>query len=185
MSSFSPDALARLAQHPLYAQSPTHLEGLQVQRFGESMEIPIRYFVFRDVLAELVRSFAADARSAVAALVGSFRVDEDGPYVEVSGFESLIHIEESQSLDTLLRGTIEGLISQKDEQGRVVVGWTAHLPGSRAELDAQVVHTHMTLFNVPLQLVLLADLSSDRIASYARLPRGRFVNPPIDLVAGA
>lgn len=179
-AQFSPDALAKLAQHPLYAPSPSANAQLRVVTHGEPLAIPIRYFFFRDVLAELVRSFAADPRRAVCALLGSFRVDEGGPYVEVSGFESLLYLEDGQSPDLLLQGALDGLMAQPgDGAASIVVGWAAHMPGDQAALTEQAVHTHMTLFNVPLQLALLADLSSDRIACYARLPRGRFINPPV------
>jgi hypothetical protein len=170
--------------HPLYQPSASQREDLRVVRFGEPIELPLRYMIFHDVLIELERVFRADERRASALLIGGFRVDELGPYVEISGFERVNQWAEDDDLGKLLRRDLEAMMEEPvaSKLSTVVVGWALHSPGSDAALLEDAMRAHLTLFNIPLQCLLVLDLSADQIACYTRLPRERFLNPPIDVI---
>jgi hypothetical protein len=179
---FSKRALDRLRDHPLFEPSPDHNPALQVVTHGEPLNIPVRFFFYRDVLVELRRAFAADPRRAFAVLIGTFRVDQGGPYLEIVGFESLTHLDDTQDLLPLLQHAVEELTHPDKVNARVVIGWAGHLPGEHAAFTQELVRVHLSLFNIPLQLSVSFDLAHDKLACYARLPNQRFLNPPIAIV---
>lgn len=181
---FSKRALEGLSDHPLYEPSPDHNPALQVVTHGDPLDVPVRFFFYRDVLVELHRAFADDPRRAFAALIGTFRVDQGGPYLEVVGFESLTHLDDSQDLLPLLQQAVEELAHPGEVDARVVIGWAAHLPGEQAAFTHELARAHLSLFNIPLQLSVSFDLAHDKVACYARLPNQRFLNPPIVIVHG-
>lgn len=181
---FSKRALQRLRDHPLFEPSPDHNPALRVVTHGDPLPVPIRFFFYRDVLVELRRAFASDPRRAFAPLIGTFRVDQGGPYLEIVGFQSLTHIDDTQDLLPLLQRAVEALAHPDTVDARVVIGWAAHLPGQHAAFTHELARAHLSLFNLPLQLSVSFDLAHDKLACYARLPNQRFLNPPICVVHG-
>ncbi len=150
-------------------------------------EAPVRFYVWMDVLEELW--FAAGWREepCVCLLTGLYGIADEGPFVEVTGFEGLDYLEDVEDLLEPMRATMEEMMEGRrtalDSNRPGPVGLFAHLPGSEAELTVEIARVHMTLFNVPYQVALLVDHAAEVFGMYARAPQKPFFNASFHTVA--
>lgn len=160
-----------------------------MREHGDIKRVEVRFFVYEDVIDEL--TFAAEYRKDVslAVLLGSFAIDEHGPYVEVSGFEEFLYVGEERSLYAKTRSAMSRVMAQLGQGTGVpdhhVVGLFVSVPGAEAQLTHELARTHLSLFNVPFQMALSFDPDVRQMAAFVRPPRGRFENTPFWTVGAA
>ncbi len=162
----------------LVHDSPSAKDGLTVRSFGDAASETVRFFLYQDVLEEL--AFASHYRDecCYAVLRGHFAMDDEGAFIEVSGFDGLEYISDigemfddvreavEHSMRDISRGEVAG--------GRHVVGLFVGNPGSDAKLDAEIARVHLSLFNMPFQIAMVIDPKSQQIGIYTRAPRSKF-----------
>lgn len=164
--------------------APDASPGVTSKRFGDSPGQPVQFYVFADVLEELVFAARFDERPCFALLSGAFGVAEEAGFIEVTGFDSLKYLANAEDAYQDLRSACDTWILDGDI-GDPMVGFFAHVPGSKGVLDEEVARLHMSLFNIPFQLVIVFDSASDKLGLYARPPHGRFVACEFNVVRPA
>ncbi len=175
----------------LFHEAPREGDEVALRHVGPPHEGGVRHFIYQDVLDEL--DFAARYHHGApqfALLTGQLGVEARGPFLEVSGFEGL-NLEVASSDDPAL--WVEALLGAMKQAlddsgaarvgGELPVGLWVHRPNSAGELDALVACVHLSLFNVPFQLVMVMDTLADALACYARAPRMRFSQVGFALVS--
>lgn len=166
----------------LYRKDPTHNTNLKIRALGESGESPVRYFVYADVLQELVKAARFRQESAMALLLGQFSIDEQGPFVEVSAFQDLSYLYGEDDLVGMARPWVrEFYRDDRDgqaQEGVHIVGVFASRPGSEGFLDEEIARLHLSVFNLPFQAALIMDALSERLGLYARGIGQPFFNAP-------
>ena len=167
--------------HPAFRPAPTTNASVDVCLVGSPHEPVMRFFVWEDVLDELW--FAAEYepdRRCMCVLTGLYGLADDGPFIEVTGFEGLEYPEAMLDAIAPTMAQIEELVGDRptliDAHRPSAVGFFVHEPGSDALLDDHAIVLHLTLFNVPYQIALVADARAGKIAMYARQPRQKFFN---------
>lgn len=184
------DELVRLAGEDLaqsiFREAPTEAAGLKAHPFGHISGDEMRFFIYEDVFDEL--SFAAGYRDEAswAILLGAFAVDETGPFLEVTGFSKFQYIASMEELYPALKPDFDELV---EELGRVsgapkqhVVGLFAASRGCGGRLLAEVARVHLSLFNIPYQVIAALDPETGEFGLHARAPAGSFYNSPFWLV---
>jgi hypothetical protein len=173
----------------IFRLAPQQGGDVRVRTHGDVDRSEVRFFVYEDVLDEL--AFAAGYRDelSLAILLGTFAIDRMGPYVEVSGFEEFLYVAHERDLYAKTRPTLRR-VDQHLRRGEGVpehhvVGLFASIPGSDAEMTAELARTHLSLFNIPFQLALAYDPESRRLGGFVRPPRSRFQNIPFSTVGAA
>lgn len=170
----------------LFSTPPDEEDGLKVTSFGESSGQPVRYYIYADVLEELVKAARYREDAAAAVLVGQFSMDQKGPFIEVTAFEELRYLYGGEgNLFEMLRPAVENLfveLAEEEKGPRHVVGVFASRPESQALLEEEVARLHLSLFNMPFQLALVIDGREERLGCYARLPGEKFFNAAFCLV---
>lgn len=184
------DELVKLAGEKLassiFRDAPTDLEHLDARPVGDISGQEVRVFLYRDVLDEL--AFAASYRQepSFAILMGAFAVDEQGPFLEVTGFSRFQYTAGLDSLYHNVKDQLDELTEERTQypsaQHDHVVGVFVAAPGCDGELPAQVARTHLSLFNVPYQLAVVVDPDSGKLGVHARAPASRFYNSPFWVV---
>lgn len=173
-------------RHPIFHEPPQPGEGVEVELLGVGHDAAMRFYVWADVLDELWFAARWEPGPSVAVLTGLYGIAEQGPFIEVTGFDGFRHVGELSGLVAPVRETIEEAIADRpaalDARQPSPVGIFAHSPGSGAHLDPEIARLHMTLLNVPYQIALMADTGADALAMYARQPRGAFFNAAFHLV---
>ena len=171
----------------LYSQAPEEAEGLSVMPFGEAGETSVRYYLYRDVLGELVKAAHYRRQVAVAILMGRFCMDQDGPFIEVSAFRDLEYLyDDDEDLVKRLLPMLGDAHQEASEDGdRHLVGVFLSRPGGGAALDEETARMHLSLFNMPFQVALIIDGVENYLALYRRAPGQPFVNTPFFLVGAA
>lgn len=162
----------------LVHDSPSAKKGLTVRSFGDAASETVRFYLYQDVLEEL--AFASHYRNACcfAVLRGHFAMDDEGAFIEVSGFDGLDYVSNigemfgdvrrtvEQSMREIARGEVDG--------GRHVVGLFVGNPGGDAKLDEEIARIHLSLFNMPFQIAAVIDPTTQQIGVYTRAPRSKF-----------
>lgn len=182
------DELVRLAGERLadsiFREAPTDLEWLKTRTCGRIEQTQVRFFVYEDVLEEL--AFAAGYRRAPSAaiLLGAFAVDDEGPFLEVTGFSHLSYLSQLDDLYDQLRSDVDDLADELSNSARDehIVGLFVGAADSGGRLPPQVARTHLSLFNVPYQLAAVYDPQTHQFGLHARPPAGSFFNSPFWLV---
>lgn len=180
------DELIRLAGQKLadsiFRPAPTDVADLEARPMGEITGGEVRFFLYHDVLDEL--AFAADYRPecSSAVLLGAFAVDEQGPFLEVTGFSHLRYLPSLDDLYDEVKPALDDLaaeLSGRPDSDLVhIVGIFVGAAGSRGRLPVEVARTHLSLLNVPYQLAAVVDPDAGQIGLYARTPGGPFYNSP-------
>lgn len=173
--------------NPIFHDAPADSARVQVRVVGEAHGPPVRFFLYRDVLEELL--YAArwrDESFMWGVLSGAFGIDDEGPFIEVTGFEGLTYM---PRLDDCIEG-LQETVQQHFIEGRTVaqdahespVGMVMSAPGGGARLHREAMRAHLSLFNVPFQLLLMVDPAQERLAAYSRQPKGAFFNAALRVV---
>ena len=170
----------------LSARDPGQNPDLDVTAFGEASEQQVRYYLYADVVEELIKAARYREESATAVLIGQFCLDEDGPFVEVTAFRDLQYLYGGDAVE-LTHPVLEKFfeeIADDDEQAeaRHVVGAFVASPGQDGHLSAEAARLHLSLFNLPYQVVFVVDGVDEKLGLYARTQRGPFFNARFHLV---
>jgi hypothetical protein len=158
---------------------------MRVSLFGQQHDGPMRFYVWQDVLEELW--FAAGYRElpCAALLTGLYGISEQGPFIEVTGFEGLDYFDDFSGLADIFKPMLEQNMRDRPTALSAAipgpVGFFARTPD--ASIDEELARLHLTLFNVPYQIALLLDHEQEQIAVYTRQPRGRFFSAAFHLVS--
>lgn len=158
---------------------------------GDDAAQLVRFYLYSDALAELI--FAAESSDdAFAILRGNFGVDDDGGFVEVSGFSDFQTFRPDADPYPAVRKACDGVIltaagitrpedavltapAAPPESG-AIVGLFVAQAGSDATMDEAMARLHYSLFNVPFQAIVVFDKTTRKLALFGRPPRGRFEN---------
>jgi hypothetical protein len=146
----------------------------------EERRVPIDYLVYLDTLEELC--FAAGYREepSLAVLDGEFGLDEEGPFLELTGFSSLQYTGDVRGLYPSLKSSIQAELAHRDGDGEPtpypVAGFFVGVRGSEGRLDASIARIHLSLMNIPYQVAAVFDPQTDQFGLYARDRAGKFQN---------
>jgi hypothetical protein len=158
---------------------------MRVAPFGQPHDGPMRFYLWQDVLEELWFAAGYRERPSAALLTGLYGISEDGPFIEVTGFEGLDYFDELSDLTEVFKPMLEQNMQDRPTALSAAVpgpvGFFARAPG--ATIDEELARLHLTLFNVPYQVALLLDPEQEKIAVYTRQPRGRFFAAAFHLVS--
>lgn len=168
-----------------FAPAPDTLKGLKVESFGTKSDEPVRFFLYADVLEELFKAARYREEPGLAALLGQFSVDEEGPFLEITAFSDLRYLyEDGVDLVEFFEPTMDSIFSTliDEEETRHIVGVFVSQPGGNALLGEEIARLHLSLFNMPFQLALVIDGQGNELGCYARLPGAPFFNAPFYLV---
>ncbi len=173
------------AERRLIAQlrpSPRANPGFQVRRFGDDSEQPIRFYLFTDVLEELAFSAGYDETSVCAAvLLGGFGMEDEGGFVEVSGFDGLEWVGDPEELYPVIRETCDERLRSSDDDA--VVGLFVASAGCQGRIDPEVARVHFSLMNIPFQPLIVFDPAAKLLGVYARPPGEPFFEAAYRAVA--
>jgi hypothetical protein len=179
-------ALERDLLKSLFQPAPKADDSLDVRSFGDTSEQPIRYFVYYDVLDELTFAAGYHDQPSLAILLGNFSMDEDGAFIEVTGFTGLEYVPRRQDLFAALKGAaneaVRALTQGEVDAGRHVVGFYHGFAGSEGVLDEESARVHLSLFNMPFQVAMIVDPAGQQLGLYARPVGGKFLNPGFSVV---
>ena len=158
---------------------------------GDDANQPVRYFVYADVMSELLFSADEEPRAAFAILRGNFGLDQDGGFVEITGFSGFepsvdtdVYLSVRKASDAVIL-TEAGIARAEDllienravmSETGAVVGLFVSERGGNAEMTEAHAFLHYSLFNVPFQGLVVFDPDTRNLAMYARPPKGRFEN---------
>ncbi|RAL23766.1 hypothetical protein DL240_06320 [Lujinxingia litoralis] len=182
------EMLERQVLRALFAEPPVESSSVAVDVFGDEPRQPVRYFVYADVLAELVKGARYRSERAVAVLLGQFALDEQGAFVEITGFEDFQYLwDDAQPGEVLERAVMEqlSLLSRQGDSPvprQHVVGLFWSEPQSEGRLGEDAARAHLTYFNLPFQAALVCDGQGAQVGLYARGPRQKFFNAAFHLV---
>lgn len=155
--------------------SPLSNPALQAREFGDDSRQPVRFYVFKDVIDELV--FGAgygDLPICAAALLGGFGVEENRGFVEVSGFIGMEWVAKEEDLYSALRPRMDEYFKSGTEEP--IVGLFVAIPGCSGEVTEEVARVHLSLFNVPFQPILTLDPDVRALSLTTRAPRSQLFN---------
>lgn len=163
--------------------SPLLDPALIVRQFGARLHEHLRFYVYSDVVEELV--FAAEYDEGrvtyhTALLTGGFGRDDTSPFVEISGFSSLSMIYDLEELYPTVRAAADEYL--RDAPGDLIVGLFVSAAGSGARIDPEFARVHFSLFNVPFQPLVVYDPHERTISLSARGKSGHFENVAIHAV---
>ena len=141
--------------------------------------LPVDFLWYFDALEELVFAAAYRDEPCVALLDGELGLDEEGTFVELTGFSNLQYTGDLRGIHLPLRNALADRLDREEREEAnpfAVAGFFVGAAGSGGELTDEIARVHLSLFNVPYQVVLVADPEARRIGAYARNEAGRFVN---------
>lgn len=145
----------------------------------------MRFYLWQDVLEELWFAAGYRERPCAAILTGLYGISEQGPFIEVTGFEGMDYFTDFTGLIDEFKPLLEQNMRDRPTALSAAVpgpvGFFAHTED--ASIEEELARLHLTLFNVPYQVALLVDHEQDQIAMYARQPRGRFFPAAFHLVS--
>lgn len=153
-------------------RAPRNTASVWVHRVGEDARQPVRYFVYADMVEALWHS-CETVGMAQCILIGNFGVDDEGGFVELSGFESLQPVD-GPDLERA-RSDCDSWIF-KSHDGRPLLGILFSIPGSHGKMTEPMVRIHYSLLNVPFQVLAVLDPETSEFGLFARPPHGRFEN---------
>ncbi len=163
----------------LYSRSPATVEGLVVRPFGDMSHQTIRYYLYIDVVEELVKAARYRDEAATAVLLGQFCIDARGPFIEVVAFRGMEYLYGADRIDRTrpaLEQATERAQQADNGEAHHVVGVFSAQPGTKALLDKETARLHLSLFNLPYQVALVIDGRENRLGLYARRRGGGFFN---------
>lgn len=158
-------------------QDPRQDPRLRVVPFGERGSNGCDYYIYADVLAELAKAARFRDQAAVALLTGSLQMGGDGIFVEITGFGELQYLYG----EDLLEVTAAALVQGEDPQGEVVGAFVSP-HGTDGLLTEELVRLHLSLFNLPHQVLLVVDPTSEIFGLYGRESSGRMENFGFSLI---
>lgn len=165
----------------IFRDAPTEVDALQTRAFGEMIGDDVRVFLYEDVLDELLFAATYHDAPSFALLLGAFAVDKAGPFMEVTGFSSFQQLGDLDDLYQEIKPEIDEVIGEFGS-GRQplehVVGLFVGAPGSHGKLPAEVARVHLSLFNIPYQVVAVVDPENNSFGLHARPPSSSFYNLP-------
>lgn len=146
--------------------------------------LPVEFFVYFDALEELVFASSYRDEPCVALLDGELGLDDDGTFVELTGFSDLQYTADDRTMHLPLRNA---LAKQFDRETGTsdpleVAGFFVGLPDGGGKLTETIARVHLSLFNVPYQVALVADPVQRQVGLYARNEAGRFINETFRVV---
>jgi len=159
-----PEALARRA--------PKNSGSVWVLPLGDEGDQPVRFYVYADMMEALCEA-AASLGSSHAVLHGNFGVDDYGAFVEIAGFELMEAVD--QPTVSRARGLCDRWILE-EHQGRPMLGLFYSIPNSEGKMTSELGRIHLSLLNIPFQVIGILDPVTSEFGLYARIPRGGFVN---------
>lgn len=183
-------ARSRSAARAIFRPSPDADDALRTRPFGAVADMPVRFYLYRDVIDELAYAAGFERKPSFAILTGSFAVDDDGPFLEVAGFDAFDHVASLDALYHAVRPALETTAAElarlpNTAESRHIVGLFCGVPDSAGRLDPEVARVHLSLFNTPYQLAVTVDPWSRKLGAYARPPRGPFFDAAFSVVAAA
>lgn len=180
--------LSRRLIDSLAGESPDESPRLRCRDFGTEADQQIRYYLYADVVEELVKAATYRSETATAMLLGRFRLDAQGPFVEIDGFDQLEYLYGADLLEGT-RSRVEKVIEETDQGGerpeRHVVGVYVARPGGEARLDEETARLHLSLFNLPYQPAVVCDGDHRLLGVYGRAPGRAFFNAGFSIVEEA
>lgn len=149
--------------------------------------LPVEFFVYFDALEELVFASSYRDEPCVALLNGELGLDDDGTFVELTGFSDLQYTADDRTMHLPLRNALATRFDRETGKSDPleVAGFFVGLPESGGQLNEAIARVHLSLFNVPYQVVLVADPVNKRVGLYGRNEDGRFVNETFRVVYNA
>lgn len=152
----------------------------------------MRYFVYQDVLDEL--GFAASYEGdvpLVGLLIGQFGLEERGPFLEITGFDAISARDAAEGalFKQLRRALDERFGTERDPRPLIgadkecPAGFFIHQPGQGLGLSDELLHVHLSMFNLPYQVILMMDQPADLCCLYARPPQGAFFDASFYVVS--
>lgn len=164
----------------LFSEEPRRDSTLQIRQFGQPEPGQIRYFVYADVLQELIKAAQYRSETAVAVLTGQFCMGSKGPFMEVTGFCDLEYLY-GDDLVELAGSTVRDAVKQRSRSAREspsngVVGVFVARPGGKAVLDEETARLHLSFFNLPYQAALVVDGIHQLVGLYGRGREAPFFN---------
>lgn len=133
-----------------------------------------------------------DVDLAFAILRGNFGIDDEGGFVEVTGFSEFSELASDEAPYARIRKACDEIIlsaagislpeaavmldTAPTAESGAIVGVFVCERGGGARLDEAMAMIHYSLFNVPFQAVVVFDPEQRTLGLYARPPRGRFEN---------
>lgn len=147
--------------------------------------LPVEYFLYFDALEELIFATTYRDEPCVALLDGELGVDDAGTFVELTGFSALQYTGDLRGIHLPLRNALAARLEgeEGDEADPfAVAGFFVGSAGSDGELAEEIARVHLSLFNIPYQVALVADPGAEKVGLYARNQAGRFVNDAFRIV---
>ncbi len=146
--------------------------------------LPVEFFAYFDALEELIFASSYRDEPCVALMDGELGLDEDGTFVELTGFSDLQYTADDRTMHLPLRNALDARFDHDagNSDPLEVAGFFVGLPGSGGKLTEPIARVHLSLFNVPYQVALVADPVQRRVGLYARNEAGRFVNATFRVV---
>ncbi len=164
---------------------PSDGAGTRVQTPLEGApRLPVAFFVYFDALEELMFASGFREEPCVALLDGDLGLDDRGTFVELTGFSDLQYTGGERTMHLPLRNALAARFDGRERAGEPleVAGFFVGLPGGEGQLTEELARVHLSLFNVPYQVVLVAAPEAGRLGLYARDDQGSFVNETFHVV---
>lgn len=156
--------------------SPAGNPAFIIRSFGDDREQPVRFYLYEDVLDELVFACrcAADDEICAAVLTGGFGAEDSRGFIEITGFANLKTLAEPSELYRAMREGCDVYIT--GQPTAPIVGMFVGQKGGHARFDAEVARVHTSLFNVPFQPIVACDANDNTLSVSTRVERWRFAN---------
>ena len=169
-------------QPPKLRESPAHNPAVRFRRFGDDDRQPLRFYVYQDVLDELVYSAKFDRRPFVAILLGGFGVEERRAFIEVNGFAGATWAEDLPDVYPALKEVCDEWVRRPAVED-ALAGLFVSVPGCSAQVTAEMLRLHLSLFNVPFQPLIVLDPEQGRLTVNARAALAPMGNAAFCVVA--
>lgn len=181
-------------------QAPPSRDDVRIFRFGAEAGSHVDYYIYRDVLDELVFAAGYEDEPSFAIVTGGFGVDGVRGFVEMTGFEHFFHadadleagaedrIGPGVGVDFGLGADVDTKIgeacleTQQQAGDDYPVGLFAAVRGCKGIIPDAIARLHFTYFNVPFQPLLLLDPDTRDLVVYGRAPRRPFLDAPLFVV---
>lgn len=176
---------------------------IKLTNFGEDVSFPFSFFIYRDLLDELVFSASYSLEETFAILLGEIIFndtlntthDKIGR-VDITGFDSFQNVKLDAAYPSI-RDAIRAIVTQelKNQEiekkniptfhmpslRRTEGGLFFSLPGCGARPTPQMMRLHLSLFSLAHLPMIVFDPIEKKIALYARKSL-QFINIPFTLV---
>jgi hypothetical protein len=157
-------------------------DSVQIVRRGTLDRAGPSVYVFADALDEVL--FHAEYRdeASVTLLIGGRYAGPAGRYIEVEGFTASRYVAHIDDAAVELGRRLPELVRDLTDPTEQVLGWSYGQAGSGGQMTQAALRTHYTWFNLPHQLFLSIDPSTQQYGFHQRGPDGRMHNVGFNLV---